>query len=763
MNFIFFFSHLFNVALVTLTHSEVFGSFIKLWSVRTGSMLSIYSIRLFDYKEENPKLICLDENKFGVVTKTKLYQFGLKEAPTVWSEDSSPMLDTKFDGTQLWVVSHRGDGLYLLRFNSNPIPVTSLVYPTKNRISSSRLVLIKGVPKFLIVQSGLKVHLLEILNDLTSKKISLTFPSKNSDTIGFSIHSHYLWINAGQSTTIYSLESNPPTQIYRGDQVFNISPGLKSLYLLFPNHISKISNTPNAPIKTLNGSSSKDLVFHDLSTSINSEKLLCTTLEGHIELWENDELKWTRYESLASPKKAFVLDFPSKHMWEEEKEMVVNIFQRWFDRWSLHWQQLKRLEFLNPSHSHYFDFSKLLVVWTEQNLIYALESSSKGTVKWWKKLPNDIYKVQLSNPTRGSDPALLMLKGSKQTLFLQPFSGEILNAAAPENLEKNLKRIQNLYSPSISSFYTYTLSPNGKLTGFKKNNSSSSATQLYELNFEDPILKTAKVDQSHHVTSQGRIMFADRSVQYKYLNPHLISILTGANSTIKLYFVDVVSGHKLFTFQTKEVDLTLSVHLLSVENWTVLLYWNSEAGWVATVIDLYESYRPGGPFSSFTTGTPETSIASFVLPIRDFITGIGVTCTRNNIASRDLIYTTDRFIGSISRKFLDGLRSMTHPPENDIPAYEPVLPLDDKHVLSKGLLVKTHRIITHPTELESTSIILAYGHDLFWTSITPSGSFDKLSSNFPKMGLMATCLGLFISVIFSRYMLRRKQLNIQWH
>ena len=72
------------------------------------------------------------------------------------------------------------------------------------------------------------------------------------------------------------------------------------------------------------------------------------------------------------------------------------------------------------------------------------------------------------------------------------------------------------------------------------------------------------------------------------------------------------------------------------------------------------------------------------------------------------------------------------------------------------------RIKSSPALLESTSLILASGLDLFYTRVAPSGSFDVLSESFSRSQLLATIAALAAGLVVMRPLVRRKQLKQRW-
>jgi hypothetical protein len=74
-----------------------------------------------------------------------------------------------------------------------------------------------------------------------------------------------------------------------------------------------------------------------------------------------------------------------------------------------------------------------------------------------------------------------------------------------------------------------------------------------------------------------------------------------------------------------------------------------------------------------------------------------------------------------------------------------------------------NRLLAASTLLESTSCTLAYGLDLFYTRVTPSGTFDLLGAGFNKMQLMLTIIGLSVAIVIVRPLVARKQLHAHWY
>ena len=78
-------------------------------------------------------------------------------------------------------------------------------------------------------------------------------------------------------------------------------------------------------------------------------------------------------------------------------------------------------------------------------------------------------------------------------------------------------------------------------------------------------------------------------------------------------------------------------------------------------------------------------------------------------------------------------------------------------------MANVKKIVTSPALLESTSLVFAFGLDMFLTRVTPSGSFDVLSENFNKAQLVFTVFGLVMAIVITRPMVRRKRLRERWY
>lgn len=78
-------------------------------------------------------------------------------------------------------------------------------------------------------------------------------------------------------------------------------------------------------------------------------------------------------------------------------------------------------------------------------------------------------------------------------------------------------------------------------------------------------------------------------------------------------------------------------------------------------------------------------------------------------------------------------------------------------------MANVRNIVTAPAQLESTSLVFAYGLDLFLTRVAPSNTFDVLSENFNKLQLVLTVSGLLAAILVTGPIVKRKRLREKWY
>lgn len=155
-------------------------------------------------------------------------------------------------------------------------------------------------------------------------------------------------------------------------------------------------------------------------------------------------------------------------------------------------------------------------------------------------------------------------------------------------------------------------------------------------------------------------------------------------------------------------------------------------------------------------------------PFSQAASAIGVTTTKAGISAKDILFGLSRHsIMAINQRYLDPRRPTGAPTamekEEMLIPYSPI-PDDARLYLSYNLEVaNVKKIVTSPTLLESTTVVVAFGQDVFVTRHAPSKTFDILNEDFSKSQLMLTIVALVVVLFVTKPMVVNKQLKELWY
>ncbi|EIN05678.1 DUF1620-domain-containing protein [Punctularia strigosozonata HHB-11173 SS5] len=284
------------------------------------------------------------------------------------------------------------------------------------------------------------------------------------------------------------------------------------------------------------------------------------------------------------------------------------------------------------------------------------------------------------------------------------------------------------------------------------------------------------------VASLGKVL-GNRTTLYKYLNPNVVAVLTSNPETPScgVYVVDQAKGTTLYRAKLPAFGGRCDVHATFAENWLVYHYYDGDnAGASRTKayrvvsVELYEGKGVDDKTrsSELSSLSPKSTALSALEQVYLFPHGVmtmTTTSTKYGMTAKDLIVANKNGqIQSFPRRLLDPRRPKRKPTveeqEEWLIQYDPLLPDDPRRVLSHNYDVeKVRRIITSPALLESTSLVFAYGLDLFSTRTAPSKTFDVLNENFNKVQLVLTITGLAVAIFVTKPMVQRKRLREKWY
>ncbi|KAL2263415.1 hypothetical protein VTK26DRAFT_6876 [Humicola hyalothermophila] len=470
-----------------------------------------------------------------------------------------------------------------------------------------------------------------------------------------------------------------------------------------------------------------------------------------------------------------------------------------------------------------FGFHKLVILATKRGMIYGLDIGNKGRIVWNKRafeIKNgrkwDVKGIQADE----SSGYTSILGANNDFVVLKTVTGEIIESKAPspdattqsttivdtESGPQLIRvgrggKIGDVPASRAPKQTVVTRGAQGELKGVVFVSDNTTAYETTSWTFSPPqnqrIVSIATRPSHDVVASIGRVL-GDRRVKYKYLNPNTLVLATidDASRTLTVYLLDTVSGQLLHSAQYAGVDSTKRIECAMAENWFVCTFFGQYAlrdspnqslnGYQIVVSDLYESDEPNsrGPlgdnrpaFSALdpvdvptADGVPLPAVVSQAYVLSAPLAALQVTQTRQGITSRQLLayLPESRGIVGIPRALLEPRRPVGRDPtpaeaEEGLVKYHPAIEVDPKTVVTHERdVLGVEDIVVAPAVVESTSLVFAYGVDVFGTRVAPSFVFDILGKGFNKVALLGTVLALGLGVVLLAPVVRRKQINMRW-
>ncbi|KAJ9155292.1 ER membrane protein complex subunit 1 [Pleurostoma richardsiae] len=468
-----------------------------------------------------------------------------------------------------------------------------------------------------------------------------------------------------------------------------------------------------------------------------------------------------------------------------------------------------------------FGFNKLVIVATRRGRLYGLDAGNHGKMLWNKKAfslesgetwdVKGIYAddAQSLVDVRGAKGDYIVVKPDTGVTVdsTPPGSSPVVQGSAivegsegkwllPIGLGGDVEDVPAARAPKQIVVVRRT---DTELAGLKfvpkETYAAEEITWIFSLPASQRIANVATRSPHDPVASIGRVL-GDRSVKYKYLNPNTVVVAAAddAASTLTVYLLDTVSGQILASATHEGVDTQKPVECALSENWYVCSFFGEYnlksnptqflKGYHISVTDLYESdlandRGPLGDAANFSsiepvdrpTGPALPSVVSQSFILAAPVSALTVTQTRQGITSRQLLaYLPDTHsIIGIPRSVLEPRRPVGRDPtpaemEEGLMKYLPSIEMDPKLILTHERdVLGVQKIITAPAIVESTSLVFAYGIDVFGTRVAPSFTFDILGKGFNKLSLVSTVLALMAGVFALAPIVRKKQINTRWN
>lgn len=459
-----------------------------------------------------------------------------------------------------------------------------------------------------------------------------------------------------------------------------------------------------------------------------------------------------------------------------------------------------------------FGFNQLLVTQTKVGTIFGIHSE-KGEIIWERHYASCTYQNVFVTRMSAFYPPECMILCQKPTYLLietvQPLTGEIISSKSEEysaldsfflpslqdgdgnravlivdserkvHVEPQTLSIGSLFSSHKDSifFYFFDVSAStveGFNVGKQLESGIFSSNLVWKMNFPTGESIVSVKSSLHEAVYSPALILGDRSSLEKYLNKNLLAVATfkqggkPSEGSINMYLIDSITGSVIF--ENFHPQCHGPVSTMQTENKVIYTYWSSKSHmYEISVIALFEQNLnwEGESFSSFKEKVPIILQQAYQLPAG--IQTIAATTTIRGITPKQILLglVTDEILG-LNEGFFDPRRPQkseitTFDKEEGLYPYDPNLPILSKSVINYHCKVKNLRAIqTAPTYLESTSLIVAYGLDVFLTRVAPSNTFDILNSDFNYLALIATSILLLVFTLASTWFSNRRDLYRLW-
>ncbi|KAG5291786.1 DUF1620 domain-containing protein [Histoplasma ohiense] len=447
-----------------------------------------------------------------------------------------------------------------------------------------------------------------------------------------------------------------------------------------------------------------------------------------------------------------------------------------------------------------FGFRKLVIVATRNGYVLAIDHANKGKILWKTKAAESRDADWNVKAISVAHYIATVYVEDGSFVKVNVSSGEIIERGNPsEPLESivlipsggnqvavsvQARGVPDLsFVPLDGNTFIVTLN-GGRVLGW---NSASPNVPLWEfLPPKGQKLINAIARPPHDpVASIGKVL-GDRSVLYKYLNPNLALLTAVGDSTAAFYLLDAVSGQVLHSITQTGVDTSQPITTALSENWLTYSLWadvtesSDSKGYQLVISELYESpiandRGPLGDSANYSSihsnsGIPRPHVISQAYIIPEPISSMAVSQTRQGITTKQLLCSLPASNGviGIPRQLLDPRRPLGRSPtaneaEEGLTQYAAFLDFDGRWFLTHSRdVIGIQNIESSQTLLESTSLVFAYGLDVFGTRIHPSQAFDILGKGFSKIQLLLTVIALAVGVAMLAPLARRKQVDLKW-
>ncbi|CAD8052428.1 unnamed protein product [Paramecium sonneborni] len=250
----------------------------------------------------------------------------------------------------------------------------------------------------------------------------------------------------------------------------------------------------------------------------------------------------------------------------------------------------------------------------------------------------------------------------------------------------------------------------------------------------------------------GKIaIWDDRKVIYKLIDHSNFAILTSDEDSLKLYILNAKTGKVIFQSVQNEADLEQPINLVFDEHQVFVTYYNQaqmmfeiwtteiyhsriEFSFINMLEDYYFSLNP-----IITNYYQAESEIVFLQQIYGYPLGIkhlGISKSKKSLTKKNLlIITTFGQLHSLDRNIVSARRRISPIIEQslqstDLSPYQYEIPINFFNILTGSEQYDFQRFSLEVTKLESSTLLLLYGPDIYFTIIQVDKSYDMLQEDF---------------------------------
>ena len=453
------------------------------------------------------------------------------------------------------------------------------------------------------------------------------------------------------------------------------------------------------------------------------------------------------------------------------------------------------------SQGNKFGFSKMVVVATQRGRLAALDTGNSGRVIWnIQAVSAEVGSIWNVSSINVQGNSLLICAAEGDCLRVESSTGRSvghqrgalftgLGTLADVTDSRGQQAFIPVYTDGTFDTMHETVLEDGTIVVTRSDRNrllgwtiiEGSATLAWQfVPFAGEISEVLHRPAHDPVASIGKAL-GDRNVLYKYLNPNimLVTAIDTTKSIVAFYLLDSTSGALLYSTSHSDVDLGQSISSTISENFFAYSLFSKTRsqdslqidqqqleGFQLVIAELYESpyHNDRGPLGSSsnfsstqpvtangdkTVDTPHVISQSFL--ISGPISHMSMISTSQGITPRSLLCVVPHLnaLVAIPRHIIDPRRPVGRDPttaemEEGLFRYNAMLEFEPRWSLNhKREFMGLSNVVTKPSFLESTSLILAHGDvDIFGTRYSPIGGFDLLGKGFSKLQLLGTVAAL---------------------